>query len=159
MRSQDDALSARSTVNLGVPWFGATPDVNDSEAGGKFFAWLGQAQYVHLLGKSDWQLVLRAAGQLSDRPLLPTEQFSLGGIDSIRGYPENFLVRDQGVTGAIELHIPVLHGKSGNPDVLTFVPFIDGGYGWNHNHASAPAQAIDSVGLGLLYAPNRHFNA
>jgi hemolysin activation/secretion protein len=159
MRGPSEALSGRSTISLGVPWFGATPNVGSGEAGGKFFAWLGQAQYVRLIGASDWQLVLRTVAQLSDRPLLPVEQFSLGGLDSVRGYPENYLVRDAGITGTAEVHIPLIHGKPGDAPMLALVPFVDGGYGWNRNHASAPSQALDSIGLGLLCNPNRHFSA
>ncbi len=158
MRSQNDALSARSIFSLGVPWFGSTPDF-PGQGGGRFFAWLAQAQYVHLIDKTDWQLVLRAAGQLSDRPLLPVEQFSLGGIDSIRGYPENDLVRDQGINGSVELHIPLIHGNSGAGEVLTLVPFFDAGYGWNRVRHAAPSQALDSVGVGLLFAPSSHVSA
>ncbi|HET6246075.1 MAG TPA: ShlB/FhaC/HecB family hemolysin secretion/activation protein, partial [Tepidisphaeraceae bacterium] len=158
LSGQNDAVSARSTFSLGVPWFGSTPDAVSGEAGGKYFAWLGQAQYVRQVGKTDIQLVLRGALQLADRPLLPVEQFSLGGIDSVRGYPENELVRDDGVTASAELHIPVLHGTQGIADVLTLVPFVDGGYGWNRSHGSAPAQALASVGLGLIYTPNAHLS-
>src|SRR6185437_14422600 len=70
-----------------------------------------------------------------------------------------YLVRDHGVTGAVELHIPVIHGKAGAGDILTLVPFFDAGYGWNRVHASAPSQALDSVGLGVIFSPDRHFTA
>lgn len=157
-RTEADALSARSVLSLGVPWFGSTSSSTEDQASGKFFAWIGQAQYVHLLGRSNWQIVARAAAQLSTRPLLPVEQFTIGGIDSVRGYPENFLVRDQGVTGTFELHIPIVRSKPGTSDVLTLVPFFDAGYGWNVSRVSSN-EAADAVGIGAVFIPNRHITA
>ena len=35
------------------------------------------------------------------------EKFSLGGVNSVRGYRENELVSDNGVIGSMELRIPL----------------------------------------------------
>jgi len=156
MRTERDALSGRSTFSLGVPWFDATRQRQDIPSG-DFFAWVGQVQYVHLLGKSDWQLVLRGTAQLADRPLLTLEQFALGGVGTLRGYPENVLVADEAVAGTIELRVPVL--KKSGADVLTLVPFFDAGYGWNRHPTTVHPQALDSVGIGLLFNPDRHISA
>ena len=62
--AQNDAISLRSVFSIGTDWFNATNhsgDLPDSQ----FFAWLGQAQYVHRLGKSDNRLLMRIAGQLT----------------------------------------------------------------------------------------------
>lgn len=158
VRNDRNALSARSTFSLGVPWFDSTQNA-PGIADGDFFDWLGQVQYVHLIviGKTDVQLVLRGSAQLSDRSLLTLEQFALGGVETVRGYPENDLVRDQGVAGTVEFHIPLLH-KSG-ADIITLVPFFDGGYGWDRKHTSGVSEALAAPGLGLQFNPDRHFSA
>jgi hemolysin activation/secretion protein len=55
-----------------------------------------------------FQLYGRATGQLADQPLVPSEQFGLGGLDSVRGYLESEFVGDDGFSGAIELRSPNL---------------------------------------------------
>jgi hemolysin activation/secretion protein len=42
------------------------------------------------------------------------EQFSLGGIDTVRGYRQNQIVADNGVFGSVELSVPL----TSNPEVL-----------------------------------------
>lgn len=55
-----------------------------------------------------FQVFGKAQGQLSDQPLVPSEQFGLGGLDSVRGYLESQLVGDDGLSGAVELRSPNL---------------------------------------------------
>ena len=45
----------------------------------------------------------------------------------MRGHHENQIVRDSGVDGSVELHVPLVATASGNR-VLTLVPFVDLGY-------------------------------
>ncbi len=71
------------------------------------FAWRGQGQWVRLLAP-DTLLLLRADAQLADRALLPFEQFSLGGIDSVRGYRQDALLTDNGIFASAEVRIPIL---------------------------------------------------
>jgi hemolysin activation/secretion protein len=187
-RTEDDALSLRSTFSFGLPIFNATqnsgprpfesPNVADSQ----FVSWLGQAQYVRRLGPvpnwlgglpgrgrpgstaspGDVQLVLRVAGQLTNSPLLDVEQFVVGGVETVRGYQENQLVRDEGVVASAELHVPIIPGRGGDPDRLTLVPFFDTGYARDLVGASSTAsnqgESLNSVGIGLLYNPERRIN-
>ena len=79
---------------------------------GKYFAWLGQGQYVRRLRPASRQPAARLAAraprqrQISADPLLSIEQFAVGGIDTVRGYRENQIVRDTGFAASVELHIP-----------------------------------------------------
>ena len=155
-RGQEDALSLRSTFSVGVPVFDYTTN-RDNLPGGEFISWLGQAQYVRAIPHTSMQAVVRAAGQLSSRPLLTIEQFAVGGVETVRGYRENQVVKDQGIVGSFELRIPIVRGTDGSADVLTFVPFYDIGYAVNHNRD--PGEFIDSAGVGLLFNPNRHVSA
>jgi hemolysin activation/secretion protein len=162
-RTQQAAFSARSTVSVGVPWFDFTPNGEADGAGGKFVAWLGQAQYVRLLQRigpiptENWQFIARIAGQISDRELPTLEQFAVGGIDSVRGYEENQLVRDQGLTATLEMRIPVMRKEE--KDILEVAPFFDVGYAINHADVAPTSDVIYSVGLGFLYNPNDHISA
>ena len=51
-------------------------------------------------------LKLSLSGQLADAPLIANEQFSAGGMDTVRGYFEAQQLSDDGVIGSIELHSP-----------------------------------------------------
>ena len=189
-RSQLDVLSLRTTFTLGQPLLGATrgdpsritgttsgasatgfdPEIPDS----KFFAWLGQAQYLRRIFDSgkhpDTQekgakrllreslLIIRANAQFSDEPLLSSEQFSLGGLNSVRGYRENQLLRDNGIFASVEMRFPLVLRKDGTPAV-SLAPFVDWGTGWNVNKADDHNETIVSAGLGLLLQPSKHIHA
>lgn len=74
---------------------------------------LAQGRFVPLpetVGKpftADWTLALNAEGQIGDEPLIPSEQFLGGGIDSVRGYLQSEAGGDQGWRTQIELRTPV----------------------------------------------------
>ena len=55
-RSSDQAIALRSTESIGIDALGAT--TNPSGPDGRFFSWLGQAQYARRLNEADWQLAL-----------------------------------------------------------------------------------------------------
>ncbi|MGQ9869501.1 ShlB/FhaC/HecB family hemolysin secretion/activation protein, partial [Leptodesmis sp.] len=82
-RKSLSVFAVRSQFNLGVEALGAT--VNESPPDTQFFPWRGQAQWVRLLAP-DTILLVRGDLQLADRPLLPIEQFGIGGFLSVRGY-------------------------------------------------------------------------
>jgi hemolysin activation/secretion protein len=161
IQSRQEAFSGRSVFSFGLPIFGATPNVDD-QAGGQFVSWLGQAQYVRLLERigpipaHNWQFVARIAGQVADRPLVTLEQFSLGGVNTVRGYRENEFVCDQGVAGTLELRMPII--EKHETSVLDFVTFCDAGYGSNRSIGS-PTDTLCSLGIGFLFNPNRHVSA
>jgi hemolysin activation/secretion protein len=174
-RSQQHVLALRSTFNFGLDAFDAT---RRAEAGGsangagtatpktpdgRFFAWLGQGQFVYRLFNTDNQLVLRANAQFADHPLLSLEQFSLGGISSVRGYRENELLRDNGLFASLEIRVPIWKNKEKSP-VITLAPFFDIGAGWDTvQFGRPPPKVVDdrykeiaSVGLGLIVNATRH---
>ena len=53
--------------------------------------------------QDDWNLSLHFDGQLASQPLIATEQFPLGGFDSVRGYLEGELFGDHGWNSQVEL--------------------------------------------------------
>jgi hemolysin activation/secretion protein len=63
----------------------------------------------------------RLAGQLSDAILLPSEQLIFGGFQSIRGFVEQGVTRDEGVTWKNELRLPTL--EAGTPQAALQLTF------------------------------------
>jgi hemolysin activation/secretion protein len=155
-RSQKQVLALRSTFSVGLDAFGVTDDGTDRNA--KFFSWLGQGQYVLRLFNTPNQLVLRVDGQVTPRPLLALEQFALGGADSVRGYRDNQIVRDDGVFSSVELRVPVVFNKLGTP-IVQLAPFFDFGAAWNVEASTPAPTTISSAGIGVLISPSRHLNA
>ncbi|WP_448046346.1 ShlB/FhaC/HecB family hemolysin secretion/activation protein [Bradyrhizobium liaoningense] len=53
-----------------------------------------------------FQLYGKVQGQIADGPLVSSEQFSIGGLDTVRGYLESEVLGDDGVVGNFELRTP-----------------------------------------------------
>ncbi len=155
-RNLNQVVALRSTFSVGLDAFGITDE--DPDRNGKFFSWLGQAQYVRRLFDTPNQIVIHADGQWSPHPLLSLEQFTLGGPDTVRGYRVNQVVSDEGVDSSAELRLPVVFNARGDA-MLQFAPFIDFGNAWNVDNSPMHPATIWSAGVGLLFTPNKHVNA
>lgn len=147
-RTPNQVLAARSQFSLGIDAFDAT--LNEVGPDGKFFSWQGQLQWVRRLPRRHL-LVARFSGQFTPDALLSLEQFSLGGVQTVRGYRTNQLVTDNGAVGSLEWRIPL----SANLDELMLTPFVEGGIGWDQGEA---AKGLASVGLGLRWQLDPHVN-
>ena len=74
------------------------------------------ASFVHLRGDlsrsqdvfGGVQLFGKVQGQVSDQPLVSNEQFTIGGLGTVRGYVEGEQVGDNGVAGTVEIRSPSL---------------------------------------------------
>ncbi len=148
-RSQTEVIALRSNFSLGINAFGATIDERGSD--GRFLSWTGQALWIRQLSEAGIQMVFRTDIQLANDSLLPMEKFSVGGMNSVRGYRENLLVRDNGLASSIEFRFPVLRNQQGEP-VLQFAPFADFGWSWNTNRHTPDPRTISSAGAGLRWA-------
>lgn len=162
-RSWREVLAARSEFSLGVGWFDAT--VNDEAPDSRFFAWRGQFQFLRRLGQIQGDLraapsvLLRSDVQLASRALLPLEQFSVGGQHTVRGYRQNALLTDNGVLASAELWLPVWRWEQ-QQGVLSVVPFVDVGTGWNGSGNDDPDPGtLVGAGLGLLWQQGDTFRA
>ncbi|MEE9424702.1 MAG: ShlB/FhaC/HecB family hemolysin secretion/activation protein [Methylococcales bacterium] len=155
-RNPQQVFAARSTFNVGIKAFDATWN-SDGSADGDFFSWLGQVQYARLVMDNGAQIQFRGDIQLSNDGLLALEQFALGGANSIRGYRENELVRDQGFALSLEFRYPLLSGTD-FPGSLTVIPFMDYGGSWDVSKSN-DIEYLHSVGLGLVWAPIRQVTA
>lgn len=155
-RNSREVIAARSQFSIGLGALGAT--INDDPPDSRFFAWQGQAQWVRLLAP-DTLLLLRADLQLAPRALLPLEQIGLGGLDSVRGYRQDFLLTDNGAFASAEVQVPILRSPQIN-GVLQVTPFVDFGAGWNSSGRDDPdSNTLASVGLGLRWSQGDRFTA
>lgn len=84
--------------------------------------------YTHTL-PAGMSLALRLSGQLADSPLITNEQFSIGGLTSVRGYYLSEAVGDSGFVESFELRSPDVAALLGDlDDELRFFVFGDLGY-------------------------------
>ncbi|MGB5714028.1 MAG: ShlB/FhaC/HecB family hemolysin secretion/activation protein [Waterburya sp.] len=155
-RNPKSVFAARSQFSLGLGIFDAT--VNDNLPDSKFFAWRGQGQYVRSLTR-DTLLVLRSEFQLATDELLPLEQFSLGGFNTVRGYRQDFLLTDNAMLVSAEARLPILRAPEVG-GVLQVIPFIDFGVGWNNGDLPNPnPNVLGGVGVGLQWQMQDRLNA
>ncbi|ESA39152.1 surface antigen [Leptolyngbya sp. Heron Island J] len=155
-RSQRHVLAARSQFNVGLDLLDAT--INDDEPDSRFFSWRGQGQWVKLLGKPDQLFFLRGDIQLTTDDLLSQEEFSLGGGQSVRGYRQDALRRDNGALLSAELRWPIARVPELD-GVLQITPFIDIGTVWNNDGSSPGPDTLAGTGLGLLWQQSDNLSA
>lgn len=93
----------------------------------------GSFVYLQRLPKS-FSLSLLARGQVSSEPLLPSEQFGLGGYDTVRGYDQRQVNKDDAILLSGEARSPAfpvlkyIRSDWRAKDALQFLIFLD--YGW-----------------------------
>jgi hemolysin activation/secretion protein len=152
-RDAAGAWSLRSQFSLGTDLFDATENAGDIPDG-QFFSWLGQVQRVQRLS-DDHLLIVQADVQLTPDGLLPSQQFVIGGGQSVRGYRQNARSGDNGIRLSAEDRITVDRDANGSP-VVQIAPFAELGAIWNvdNNPNAEPDQTVlASIGLGLLWQP------
>jgi hemolysin activation/secretion protein len=158
-REEFGAWALRSQFNLGTGLFDAT-DNNNPIPDGYFFSWLGQVQRVQVLGNNNF-LIISLEAQLTPDALLPSEQFVIGGGQSVRGYRQNVLAGDNGIRFSIENRFTLARNEEGET-VFQIAPFFDCGYVWNNddnpNQIFSDDTFIAALGLGVLWQPIEGFN-
>jgi hemolysin activation/secretion protein len=143
-RNNREVFAVRSQFNVGLDVFDAT--INSDRADSRFFSWQGLAQWLRLLAP-DTLMLLRLNTQLATTTLLPLEQFGAGGVDSVRGYRQDFFLVDNGVFASAEVQVPILRAGG----TLQMIPFADFGFGWNAGTENPNSNMLASVGLGLQW--------
>ena len=145
-RDNQEVLSARSQFSVGLDAFDST--INESAPDSRFLAWQGEVRWLRVLAPNTI-LLLRGSLQLADRPLLPLEQFALGGWGSVRGYRQDALIADNGAFGSVEVQFPLYHSQS-RQTVLQLIPFFDFGTVWNSGGTETfDRNTLTAIGLGL----------
>ena len=114
-QSADASLTATAQVTLGIRGFGggvASFNNNRADARSNFTKLNLDATYSRNL-PWDMRLNVTLSGQVADQPLLATEEFSAGGLSSLRGYLQSEALGDEGYFADVQLLSPSL------------VPYID----------------------------------
>lgn len=154
-RSERDVLILSSRINWGLDVFGATN--NNGLPDGQFLTWQGQGRWIRALNKSrNLLFLLNIQAQLTTDELLPVEQFVLGGIGTVRGYRQNLLLADSGITASAEIRFSLFEHESWG--VLQITPFLDFGTVWN-NQNRLDFGTLASLGLGLRWEKDNFWQA
>jgi hemolysin activation/secretion protein len=107
---QNDKFTTQ--LNAGVTYNLRTLSSDPTDFDNKRYA--ASASFIHL--NSDlshtqelpegFQLYGKVQGQVADGPLVSSEQLSVGGLDTVRGYLESEVLGDNGIVGNVELRSP-----------------------------------------------------
>jgi hemolysin activation/secretion protein len=108
---------------------------------------------------SDWQVRLVSSGQWTDRPLIPGEQFGIGGASSVRGFEEREIANDRGYQASFELYTPELCKDFPGEQRCRLLAFVDGGsvYRLRALAGEQEQEHVASTGLGLRYSWGKNF--
>lgn len=106
------------------------------------------------------------SGQLTDQPLISSEQLSAGGLDTVRGYMESEALGDSGLIGRLELRSPQIPALAGNEFFSSVVDewrvraFVDGATLWIEEPLEEQDSSFNllSVGVGTEMKLLNHFN-
>lgn len=157
-RDARGAWALRSQFNIGTGLLDAT--INEAPIpDSRFFSWVGQIQRVQRLD-SRQLLIIQADVQLTPDTLLPSEQFVIGGGQSLRGFRQNARSADNGFRFSVENRITLERNEAGAA-ILQVAPFFDMGTVWNTNDNpnTIPDQRfLASAGLGILFEPIPRLN-
>jgi hemolysin activation/secretion protein len=103
-------------------------------------------------------LRLRASGQGADEPLIVNEDFSLAGVDAVRGYLEAEELVDAGIKGTVQLYSPRF--RRGAHTLIDGYAFYDAGKGRIFD--ALPGQigsvTLRSWGVGFDLFPGEKFS-
>jgi hemolysin activation/secretion protein len=146
-RSDVYVISVRSTLSIGLDALGATVH-QDTQPDSRFVSWLGELQQAWRIQPLECTLLSRASIQVADQRLLALEQFSMGGMNTVRGYRENDVLTDNAALFSLELRKNLLPSWRGF--AVDGALFADVGYGWDHGRSSG-SKTLASVGCGLLF--------
>ena len=153
--------NAGLTFNVRGPGSSAQElDLNRFKADSNFVYLRSDISHQHDL-PGHFQFFGRVQGQVSDQPLVNSEQFAGGGLGTVRGYLEAETLGDNGFAGSVELRSPSVFG-SASPEAneWRFYVFVDGGYLTLIDPLPEQDSAfgLASVGFGSHIRFRNHFN-
>ncbi|MBN1141947.1 MAG: ShlB/FhaC/HecB family hemolysin secretion/activation protein [Deltaproteobacteria bacterium] len=116
------------SAGVNMAFRGAVTDQEEFE----YKRYQARGSYIYLtLGlereqKLPWGMQFDAAldGQISSQALVSSEQFSAGGMESVRGYMESEAMGDHGIHGTFELAAPDLGEKLGWQKYFRLTPYL-----------------------------------
>ncbi len=119
-----------ASVNLAIREMGSDTEeyeLNRFGATGNFIYFRGDISHTADLPEG-LQFFGKVQGQAANEPLVNSEQFSGGGLGTVRGYLESEELGDNGIFGSVELRTPSLSEFLGKTvDEWRFYLFAEGG--------------------------------
>ena len=113
----------------------------------------------------DFSLFLRGEAQFANTNLTQSEQLGFGGYDTVRGYDDREVNKDEGFITNVEIRSPVvglgpLIGCHEFNDQLQFLVFWDNAIAYNHNllPGEPTETALSSLGGGARYTINTNLS-
>ncbi len=172
-----DSVAGRNVANIvafgGIPNFLGGLHAIDSDlcsrqgAGGRFIYIDANYQRIQRLPASCF-LFLNFQGQASFYKLPLSEEFYIGGINTVRGYPLAVSLGDSGFCANVEFRAPppfpkwkIPHTKKRFGEVLQFVGFVDHGETFEYGNAindQSNRAFLTSVGVGARIFGPWNFN-
>jgi len=159
LRGSNNITYISPEVSQGVLAFGASPQNNTLASRGakpsfnKFILGIQHKRNLPL----DLQASFKVKSQFSHQRLTPQEEFSLGGINSVRGYPPDDYLADNAILTNTELLIPAFFipeswrlpyaGESLRGET-TVVAFLDYGHGSRVQALASEKKSKNLLGLG-----------
>ena len=118
------------------------------------------ANITYVFG-GDWQARALFNGQYTNDPLVPGEQYGIGGANSVRGFREREIANDKGYSGSAEIYSPDLCKLIGITAVQSrFLVFYDRGEISRNN--PLPGDTINteiaSIGPGIRITDGKRFS-
>lgn len=110
---------------------------------------------------ADWQARVLVNGQYTNDPLVPGEQYGIGGANTVRGFSEREFANDQGYSGNVEIYTPDLSRLF---DVTAFqsrlLMFYDRGYVSRKDPmpGDTVSTQIASIGYGFRITDGKIFS-
>ncbi len=149
-------------ISQGINGLGAKrrSDLSSRGADNTFTKFELDLSHRRALPIADMQASWRANFQFASEKLMPQEEYSLGGINSVRGYPDGDFQADNAFQTNFELLVPPFflpddwtlpYDDRPLKDIITGVAFIDYGYGIRRgkNHDEKREANMASIGAGV----------
>jgi len=146
-------------LNQGINGLGSTSNNNPlASRGGKvtYTKFNLNASHRRML-PNNLQGNLKFKGQIASTKLTPQEEFSIGGIDSVRGYPSGDYLADNAALLNADLFIPAFFIPSGwrlpyaqesFKQQTNLVAFFDYGWGMRRWPAATDEKSVHDIGVG-----------
>ena len=151
LKNSQTAFSVSLTTNLR----GASSDANDFDnkrfdATSDFIYGKFDVNHTQNLPR-DMQLNAHVTGQIANSPLVSSEQFAAGGINTVRGYLSAENTADSGVIGSLELRSPSV-AKYFNGSIVNewrFHAFVDSAHLWLLSPLPEQQSSFNMLSVGI----------
>ena len=154
--NESDGFSQLNAARFGMEWLErsatfvilATATASCMADSAEFLSFNSRLIWMQRTGWRDTRFTLRGDLQIASDALPPTEKYALGGMNSVRGFRKNILLRDNALGGSFEYAVPLLSDQQGS-DIFALSAFFDYGRGWDNSQATLSTSDQQIAGAGL----------